>query len=140
LARGNDQIAQESLLKELVPEASAFSESTVDDINYFQAFDKEGKVTYIIFKTEAEGYAGPIETIAVMDPEGRLLAVKILSQHETEGRGDKILEPSFIGRFNAISVYDLEKVNVISGATISSKAVIESVKKAGIGLISRLKK
>ncbi|OGX23224.1 MAG: hypothetical protein A3K54_01130 [Omnitrophica WOR_2 bacterium RBG_13_44_8] len=62
-----------------------------------------------------------------MATDGSITAIKILNQNETPGLGAQVVEPSFTGQFNHQDLQGLSKVQAITGATISSKAVIESV-------------
>ncbi|MCX5701979.1 MAG: FMN-binding protein [Candidatus Omnitrophica bacterium] len=63
-----------------------------------------------------------------MQKDGTITAIKVLSQNETPGLGGNVVEQSFASRFSDKNFQDLkEQVQAITGATISSKAVINSV-------------
>ena len=50
----------------------------------------------------------------------------MLEQNETPGLGDKITDTKYLSKFEGLS-YDKINVDTISGATVSSKALIELV-------------
>ncbi|MBF0409292.1 MAG: FMN-binding protein [Candidatus Riflebacteria bacterium] len=97
--------------------------------------DNSGPVNYYVVQ---EGH-GAYSIINVMSGfnlfDGKMLGVKIISEQETPGIGDRIKQESFLKQFVAaefIRLQDSEKkkFDCITGATISSKAVIEIVKKS----------
>ena len=76
------------------------------------------------------------QTASQKEPEGLIdaskkyhLSGKILSQNETPGLGARVAEPAFTAAFGNKKASDLAGVQAITGATISSHAVIDSVKK-----------
>jgi len=95
-----------------------------------------------IFITRGKGYSSTIEIMVGVDIDGTITGVKIISQQETPGLGDRIEEirtgedsPWFTSQFVGKSLSDnlsLTKddgiIDAISGATISSSAVTNSIK------------
>lgn len=117
-------------LKEVLPDAENFQPvKSGEEIIYYKACGKEGRFIGAAFKASAKGYSSVIEVLAGMTDKGVITAIKILSQNETPGLGAGVAEPSFTGRFVNKDIRDLNNVEAISGATISSQAVIEAVKK-----------
>lgn len=127
------QAEEQNSLKEVLPEAVRFeSVKSAQDILYYKAYNKEDKLLGIAFKASTKGYSSIIETMVGMTKDGTINAIKVLSQNETPGLGAGITEVSFTGQFANKNIQDLSGVQAITGATISSKAVIDSVKnKAG---------
>jgi electron transport complex protein RnfG len=125
------QAEEEAGLREVMPLAVHFEAvKPKDDILYYKAHDKEGKLIGVAFKASGKGYSSTIETMVGMLKDGTITAIKVLSQNETPGLGARVAEPEFTGQFKDIK--DISGVNAITGATISSRAVIDSVqKKAG---------
>lgn len=122
------QAEEKASLKAVIPQGMHFEPVKKEEqIIYYKAFDKDGKFIGVAFKTQAKGYASIIEAIVGMLKDGTITSVKILSQNETPGLGSRIVEPAFITQFTRKK--DLSAVQAITGATISSKAVIDSVKK-----------
>jgi len=91
------------------------------------------------FTTVANGYGGSIELIVALesnfteDDEIIIHGISVVSHSETPGLGEKIVESSFSGQFNGVNINDVAltkdggKIDAISGATISSSAVVDAV-------------
>ena len=137
-------------LKEVLPQAYNFEEvKKGDNTLYYRAYDRNKNIIGAAFIASAKGYSGTIETMVGMLNDGTINAVKILQQNETPGLGARIQEvkneitifdaltgrkstvsqrPWFQQQFTGKEPGELTNVDAISGATISSKAVIDSVK------------
>ncbi len=124
------QAEEEMSLKEVLPEAENFAAvKSADDIIYYKGRSKDGKFVGIAFKAAGKGYSSTIETMVGMLKDGTITAIKVVNQEETPGLGSRIAEPGFTGQFANKNALELAGVQAITGATISSKAVIDSVKK-----------
>ncbi|MBE6547112.1 MAG: FMN-binding protein [Ruminococcaceae bacterium] len=80
----------------------------------------------------AKGYdsSNPMRIAAGFDADGRLLGCAVVSASgETSGIGTKVTEEDFIGQFGG-GRSDLDGVDTISGATISSTAFLNAVQDA----------
>ena len=122
------QAEEELSLKEVLPEANHFEAvKEKEEVIYYKAHDKEGKFIGVAFKASSKGYSSIIETLVGMLKDGTIVAIKVLSENETPGLGARVAEPEFTAQFNNIK--DLSKVTAITGATISSRAVIDSANK-----------
>ncbi len=122
------QAEGEASLQEVLPQAIRFEAvKSGEEIVYYKAYDKERKLIGIAFKASGKGYSSTIETMVGMLKDGTITTIKILSQNETPGLGANVAESSFSSRFK--NKKDLDEVQAITGATISSRAVIDSVKK-----------
>lgn len=123
------QAEENAGLKEIMPQANRFDpvKSKTGEIIYYTAYDNNNLMG-IIFKTSAKGYSSDIETLAGIDNDGKIITIKVIAQNETPGLGSHVAEKSFAGRFSGKNIRDLNTVQAITGATISSKAVIDSVR------------
>lgn len=131
---------EEMSLKEVLPEAASFEPvKSAGDIIYYKGLGKEGKLIGVAFKAQGKGYSSTIETMVGMQKDGTITAIKVVSQDETPGLGARIAEPGFNGQFSGKNALDLTGVQAITGATISSKAVIDSVKKKAAELQGLIK-
>lgn len=82
-------------LKEVLPEAGYFQPVMREGkVIYFKAYMSSAKKKMVgyAFPAEAKGYSSTIETMAGMDRQGRIIAIKILDHNETPGLGAKISE------------------------------------------------
>lgn len=81
---------------------------------------------------EVKGFAGPINVLLSVDREGLLRGLSYLESNETPsyiGDIDPWLD-SLVGTDLAEGPLSLERVDALSGATVSSKAVIEAVNRS----------
>jgi electron transport complex protein RnfG len=144
-------------LKEVLPKAETFEPVKENDtLLYYIGKDQDMKTAGFVFRTGGKGYSSVIETIAGMTAEGTITGIKVLNQNETPGLGARICEvkddkticdilkgakhgteqkPWFQSQFAGKKVSELDRVQAITGATISSRAVIESVKKRAIEIL-----
>jgi electron transport complex protein RnfG len=119
---------EKAALEEVMPQADRFElmkgEGKPD---YYKAFDKSGTFLGVVFKSSAKGYSSTIEVLTGMLKSGKIVAIKVLSQNETPGLGSQVSDNKFTGQFSGKDSA-LSDVQAITGATISSRAVINSVK------------
>lgn len=105
----------------------------------FEAKKDDIVVGYAV-KTAAGGYGGDIVGITGINTDGTIAGIKIVSNSETPNIGTKILDDNFVSSFKDKSaVGDLkavgapsadDEVYLISGATVSTYAVIAGVNQA----------
>lgn len=94
-----------------------------------------GAPLYLVRKRSVRGYAGPIELLIGVSANGALTGVRAISHRETAGIGDAIdvdKSPwirSFEGRplADTALVADGGSIDVISGASVTSRAVTNGV-------------
>jgi electron transport complex protein RnfG len=121
---------EEAGLKQVIAEAVRFEPvKSGGELAYYKAYDSAGKLCGIAFKASGKGYSSNIDTLVGLGPDGAITGIKVLSQNETPGLGARIVEQSFTGQFIKYYPRDVSGVQTISGATISSRAVIDSVKR-----------
>lgn len=106
----------------------------------FHAARKQGALVGIAFETASrKGYGGEIRMMVGLNGTNELRAIKILAQQETPGLGTKVCDTPFLSQFAGRKLHDsiwsVRKdggdFDAVTGATISSRAVLEAVK-AGI--------
>lgn len=116
-------------LKEVMPEALNFKlRLEKGKIIYYTAYNNTGEINGFIIKAEGKGYSSVIEAIAGLNPKMEITNVKILSQNETPGLGNRIMKGTFLSQFKGKGLDSFNQVQAITGATISSRAVINSIK------------
>ena len=120
---------EEKILLEVLPQASHFEpvKSACKEIIYYRAYSKDNQLVGAAFKASGKGYSSTIETMAGMTMDGKISAIKILSQNETPGLGNRITEDSFLAQFSGKDIPGLARAQAITGATVSSRAVMDSV-------------
>lgn len=136
-------------LQTVLPEADEFISvyypvKSVDDVSILGVYRAKNNVGYCV-NVAPKGYGGDIEMIVGFDSVGAVTGVKIVSMSETSGIGTKIAEPefiqNFIGRTSTVKAdkkaTDKDTVQIISGATKSSKAFVNGINVA-IDIVSQL--
>ncbi len=91
-----------------------------------------------------KGYSSYIHILASVDKDFTVQKISILSHGETPGLGDEIEEEYFLGQFKGKTVDNLvvikgeteDKVQAITGATISSRAVTEDGVRNGVQFLT----
>jgi len=122
-------------LKEVMPDATRFDTDTVPD--RWIAYKGDRKIGFVI-EVSASGYGGPIRIIFGVDENKKITKIKILQQNETPGLGARIKEDKFLAQFCGKGKGEARlkkddalngKIDALSGATISSRAVADAVEK-----------
>lgn len=119
------------------PDFDSF-ESEQQDGDYFDLiYDSSGNLIGIMSTIQQQGYDGYITYNLAVDGEGVILGLLIISHSETPGIGDIITTDSFKEQFIGKSYEDPitagEDVDIVSGATVSTSAMISSVRRvAGV--------
>jgi len=134
--------------KTLIPVADRFEQ--INEL-YTVAYDKNNNIVGKIVKSSERGYGGFIKIMVGIDNKKMVTSVMILEQYETPGLGDEILKSAFIEQFKnktqteivlrkqgvnisaktgATETSQKGYIDAITGATISSKAVVNAVRKA----------
>jgi len=143
------RLAEETALKQILPDADSFTQKTVDGISYFEAMKGRDLTGYCV-RVTGEGYGGYIRMMVGIDPSGVIKGVMVLKHHETPGLGSKIGEirpgekdawflRQFVGK-GARSVDVKRNIDAITGATISSRAVTDAINKTVGEFLSKVKR
>ena len=135
-----------------------------DDEKLYIARDADGAALATAAIGEAQGYSSKVRVLVGLTPEGEIIAIRILSQQETPGLGERTKEvpptktlwqaiagiftggaeeperePPFQEQFRGKTseqleltkdARDTENILQLTGATITSQAVVDAVKNA----------
>ena len=111
----------------IIPDADGFElieaaglPDTVEEV--YKATNNTGYV----FMLSTIGYGGVMKLICGIDNDGRIINVQTLEHSETKGMGSKTAEEPFRSQFPGKDE-NLDGVEAISGATISSKAYLGAI-------------
>ena len=148
IAQAQERTKQKAF-QTVLPEASEFTSSNFDEENGYtdditevaEATDKKGKVIgYVINVTSHEGYGGDIEISVGIASDGTVKGIEMLSIGETAGLGMKAKDAEFKDQFRDKKVQKFtytkngekgdDKIDAISGATITTNAVTNAVDSA----------
>ena len=119
---------EKAALALIMPDADKFEQKQVGDEKYYIAYEK-GKFKAYCVKVVSWGYSSYIRMLVGVDKKGIIQGVEILEQHETPGLGNQISKKSFTAQFKAkdATKIQLKDIHAITGATISSKAVVKGI-------------
>ncbi|MCU0612839.1 MAG: RnfABCDGE type electron transport complex subunit G [Candidatus Eisenbacteria bacterium] len=142
----NERAQLERAVYQVLPGAVAFEEQAMGDISLFRGFSDSTKshIVGIAVRAQGTGFQDVIRVMAGFDQTcGRMFGLRVLKQVETPGLGAKIAEEEFLRQFEdlvlspkiaVVKAGALDKstgrVQAITGATISSKAVESIINKA----------
>ena len=96
------------------------------------------------FLAIGKGYGGFIDILVGLENETTIKGVTIVSHLESPGLGARITESSFREQFIGVNIADVAlrqeggEIDAITGATISSKAVVEAIRDAAVEKIESL--
>ena len=127
---------------QVCPDAVSFDgqEETDVPVEFYRGFDKDGNLVGYAIPTSHKGYGGEIELMVGISAQGEITGVTILSINETPGLGMNAKNESFTNQFltnvpdNGFTAKSddpsKEKIDALTGATITSEAVSQAVNKA----------
>lgn len=142
--------AARTALQEVLPEVD-YDNDPADDTRVFKhpdagavtvhrAFRDGQLVGAVLALTTREGYSGPIRLLVGMQPDGRVVAVRVVEHRETPGLGDgiELRRSDWIRQFAgtrrddpAADAWRPDRrggdFDTLTGATITSSAVIRAV-------------
>lgn len=138
----NYEIARQQALSDLMPNASSFDPVYGDiiidgegnkEVLYYRALDNSSNLVGFAFFKKQIGSQGPIEVAGGITSDYTMTGIQIMSHTETPGLGAKIVSPEFKDQFKGVAKEDLRlskkggKIDTITGASISSQAVIDAM-------------
>jgi electron transport complex protein RnfG len=150
---------QQAALKEVFAEANSFREisgvqspdAAVKIVNAFEAI-ANNKTIGLALELSCTSYAGIMRLMAGISASGYITGVKILEHSDTPGLGANAASPKyFVDKAKGITFYGQfagkrtndpfevkNDVTAITASTITSRAVTQAVKAAGIAATARL--
>ena len=125
--------AEQEALAAVMPENGGFEKLDIDGLpecvrDIYRDLDGEGYVTLL----EVKGYdaSNPMSVAVGFTSEGNITECYVISASgETSGIGSKVTEESFLSQFSNKNK-ELDGVDAISGATISSSSLIDAVRQS----------
>ena len=120
--------AVKSSLQAIFKGSDEFNEISFEDAsgNVVNAYEAVG--AGYAFNVEVQGYKDVIRFIVGIDNSGKIVGLEVNYVNDTPGLGSKVAEPEFI---NSIVGKQVDaSLDVISGATISSNAVLKGIDSA----------
>jgi electron transport complex protein RnfG len=139
---------EKKLIERVFPEVDSFSKIGEWSINnkrasYYSVRKKNSICGYVI-ESYGQGFSSLIKALIAVDTECRVKNVCILSQQETPGLGDGILDANFRNQFTGKDLEHLrvtttgkpDYIQALTGATISSRGITEDAVYKGVKFLS----
>lgn len=140
-------------VSDVLPGIDSYDRKTINGTEFFLGKDANGNIINVAFQAIGNGFQSKLKILVGMDLEMKnILSIKILEQMETPGLGTKIeTDPSkkespgwFYKQFSGLNLSSQEitylknaepsvekgQIMAITGATISSKAVVNIINEA----------
>ena len=146
LIKDNENKKRANILSSFFPEMQGEFESFTSDVSgvsciYAVHGEADALLGYCAEVTKT-GYAGDVNMMVAVTPDGKILGVSLVSHSETKGLSDKKLAASLCESFEGKEGTQKltsrgGEIDGISGATYSSRAVLEGVN-AAVAAVSKL--
>jgi NosR/NirI family nitrous oxide reductase transcriptional regulator len=128
------------VIQEVLPKADVVVDGSTAEADIETAAevrDANGQAIAQVLRTSPAanhilGFSGPTDVLMVMNPDSELIAARILSSRDTRDHVQKVLDDekflqSLVGRSQQ-DLLNLQDVDAVSGATLTSYAILESIR------------
>jgi len=132
IIEANAIAAQNATKVALLPTADTFEDLDISELKGVTAASKAANGAGYVITGSASGYDGQLPVTVAFDNDGNIIAVEITGTNETPGLGKKVEDDSFKSQFAGMTAEPktISDIDAISGATISSNAVIAALNNA----------
>ena len=119
----------------VLPDADGFTEVTGISVDGVSAVYTANNGAGAAITASAKGYGGDVVIMVGIGPDGTITSIEVTEQGETKGIGSNVVgNPEYLAQYDGLSaaqplVLD-QDVDALSGATVSSTAVIDAVNAA----------
>jgi NosR/NirI family transcriptional regulator, nitrous oxide reductase regulator len=117
------------LLEEIFP-SSQYSLEQINS-NKWLLSSSDTRSSWILYTGEGKGYNGPVTTLVQTGMTGDIIQIKVTENHETPSYFQKLEKNNFLitaSRVDIRNYLNSEPVNAVSGATITSRAVMQGIR------------
>lgn len=128
-----------TMLDKMFPDMSEFK--LKEDI--YVIYNNEKVIGYA-YLAQGKGYGGTIEILVGLEDETTIKGISIITHSESPGLGSRITEDNYLNQYNGIKIQDSElsanggKIDAITGATISSRAVVDAVRTTALEKVKEI--
>jgi len=132
----------DAAIYQVLPETKSYKKITKDELTYFECFDNTKARIGTAILCKGNGYQGEIKLMVGVNADfSKFTGLIVLEQLETPGLGAKIVEAKFQEQFRGLATKppieyvkgvvpeEDNEIQAITGATISSRAVVEIINK-----------
>lgn len=125
IAQGAQAEADASKL-ELLPEADSFEEIELSDIDGLISIHKAKNGAGYVTLSAAQGFGGLVNVMTGITADGKITGVKLMENQETPNLGTKVGDAAYTEQYIGKDM-NLEGIEAVTGATVSSKAFAKAV-------------
>lgn len=132
--RGNQE--EQAILSQVMPAAEFRTETpyrSPDAVSISAGYSSSELVGYCV-EVQTPGFGGVITMVVGVDLDGKVTGVAVTDHKETLDMGTQALEKSFLNRFigrsGTLRLSGANSVDAVSGATVTSKAILTGVNQA----------
>ena len=151
LVSGTDSITKDKIIYQIEQKIQGMLVETFPDMNEYTFTDdiytiySDNTLVGYAFLATGKGYGGDIDILVGLEDEQTLKGITIVTQSETPGLGSRIIESSFVSEFVGANIDDIflkkdgGQIDAITGASISSEAVVDVVRNTAMEKVKSLK-
>lgn len=118
----------------LVPELIPDTAEVRTDNQLFVALDENGDVLGYAALGSAPGYAGPIEMLVAVDPDGNIIGTQVVAERESPGFFRLVTRSDLVAGYNGRAITTPlqlgQDLDAVTGATVSAEGVAAAVRAA----------
>ncbi|MEI3502765.1 MAG: RnfABCDGE type electron transport complex subunit G [Anaerovoracaceae bacterium] len=131
----NQQKSADEARQEVAPDGDGFTQydgKLAEGVEDCYIADKAGTPVTAGYK----GFGGTVKVMIGIDADGKVTGVKVTEHSETPGLGTKAADPEYLKQYKGVaeapeaSIKDDKNVDAVTGATITSNAVYNSVERS----------
>ncbi len=126
--------AEEEALSAVLPENGGFEEIFVENLPESVSklyCDRDGEGYVVLLSVKGYDASKPMSVAVGLTNSGEIVKCHVISASgETSGIGSKVTGEDFLSRFTGKSREQIDGVDTIGGATISSSAFIDAVRES----------
>jgi len=115
-------------IREIFPAAASLEERQ----GVFGVHDGDGRLIGWAASGSASGYGGPMLVVAGIDTEGTIIGARVVEKRETPAFWSMVRVDAYVGAITGAAYddvsYDYSEVAGVTGATISSDALVDSIR------------
>jgi Na+-translocating ferredoxin:NAD+ oxidoreductase subunit G len=129
----NEYVALMNALDMLMPEADTYELVEINGHDVYLGIHEKAVFAAAVPGQRSGFWGQPLEVLVLVSSEGSIREVLIRNHGETPGIGTKVDSESFLSQFRGKTfiagqrAFALEEVDIVSGATISARAVANGV-------------
>ena len=128
---------QQELLSQVMPQAETSSETPYranGALSILAGYSSAGDLVGYCVEVQTQGFSGPITMVVGVDLDGKVTGVAVTSHTETKPVGTEAMTAQalsrYVGRSGTIRTSGSNSVDVVTGATATSKAITTGVNRA----------